>query len=88
MSIETTIEQRNIARVTGLFAVKNRVFSKIIQKQIEVVSNLDYHLDNHVLHSRIQNYSGIKVREDIRAVLKKMLDLDPEKRISPMQVLT
>jgi hypothetical protein len=35
-------------RVTGLFAVKNRVFSKIIQKQIEVVNNIDYHLDHHV----------------------------------------
>ena len=35
--------------MTGLFAVKNRVFAKIIQKQIEVVNNLDYHLDNNVL---------------------------------------
>lgn len=34
--------------VTGLFAVKNRVFSKIIQKQIEVVNQLDYHLKEHV----------------------------------------
>jgi dual specificity tyrosine-phosphorylation-regulated kinase 2/3/4 len=47
MSIETRIEERN-GRVTGLFAVKNRVFSKIIQKQMEVVNSLDYHLDNHV----------------------------------------
>ncbi len=47
MSIETKVEDRK-GRVTGLFAVKNRVFSKIIQKQIEVVSNLNYHLDNHV----------------------------------------
>lgn len=48
MSIETRIEGQEGLRVTGLFAVKNRVFSKIIQKQIEVVSNLDYHLDHHV----------------------------------------
>jgi dual specificity tyrosine-phosphorylation-regulated kinase 2/3/4 len=48
MSIETKIDEKNIPRVTGLFAVKNRVFSKIIQKQIEVVNNLDYHLDHHV----------------------------------------
>ena len=47
MSIDTRIEDRG-GRVTGLFAVKNRVFSKIIQKQIEVVNNLDYHLDNNV----------------------------------------
>ena len=33
MSIETKIEGRG-ERVTGLFAVKNRVFAKIIQKQI------------------------------------------------------
>lgn len=51
MSIETKIEDSNLPRVTGLFAVKNRVFSKIIQKQIEVVNNLDYHLDHHVLSS-------------------------------------
>ena len=55
MSIETKIEERS-ARVTGLFAVKNRVFSKIIQKQIEVVNNIDYHLDNNVktsIHSEL-----------------------------------
>lgn len=48
MSIDTKIEEKGGARVTGLFAVKNRVFSKIIQKQIEVVNNIDYHLDNNV----------------------------------------
>ena len=32
----------------GLFAVKNRVFSKIIQKQIEVVQDLDYYLKHYV----------------------------------------
>lgn len=80
MSIETKIEDR-AGRVTGLFAVKNRVFSKIIQKQIEVVSNLDYHLDHN-------NYSGIRVSEDIRVVLKLMLQLNPEERISPFDILT
>lgn len=48
MSIDTKIEDKGGARVTGLFAVKNRVFSKIIQKQIEVVNNIDFHLDNNV----------------------------------------
>ena len=48
MSIDTRIEERGGGRVTGLFAVKNRVFAKISQKQIDVVNNLDYHLDNHV----------------------------------------
>ena len=50
MSIETKIEERGGSRVTGLFAVKNRVFAKIIQKQIEVVGNLDYHIDNNVIN--------------------------------------
>lgn len=55
MSIETRIEEKGNAKVTGLFAVKNRVFAKIIQKQIEVVNNLDYHLTHN-------NYSGIKIK--------------------------
>ncbi len=88
MSIETKIEEKNNLRATGLFAVKNRVFSKIIQKQIDVVTNLDYHLDHHVLPSLTQNHSGISLRQDIRTVLRRMLDLDPEKRISPYEVLT
>lgn len=60
MSIETRIEEKNIPKVTGLFAVKNRVFSKIIQKQIEVVSNLDYHLDNHVLLPSLRTTQALR----------------------------
>jgi dual specificity tyrosine-phosphorylation-regulated kinase 2/3/4 len=58
MSIETKIEDKGGVRVTGLFAVKNRVFSKIIQKQIEVVNNIDFHLDNHVLMSLSRTIQG------------------------------
>lgn len=58
MSIETKIEDKGGVRVTGLFAVKNRVFSKIIQKQIEVVNSIDYHLDNHVLMSICRTIQG------------------------------
>jgi dual specificity tyrosine-phosphorylation-regulated kinase 2/3/4 len=29
----------------GLFAIKGRLFDKIIKKQIEVVQNLDYYLN-------------------------------------------
>lgn len=47
MSIDTKIQGRG-NRVTGLFAIKNRVFAKIIQKQIEVVCNLDHHLNTNV----------------------------------------
>jgi dual specificity tyrosine-phosphorylation-regulated kinase 2/3/4 len=48
MSIETRVEGKTAPRVVGLFAVKNRVFSKIIQKQRDVVANLDHHLDHSV----------------------------------------
>lgn len=47
MSINTRIPS-STHPVTGLFAVKNRVFAKIIQKQIEVVNQLDYHLKENV----------------------------------------
>jgi len=53
MSIDTRVEESN-NRVTGLFAVKNRVFAKIIQKQIDVVNNLDYHLDQNVFFISIR----------------------------------
>jgi hypothetical protein len=35
----------------------------------------------------MQNYSGIPLRDDIKKVLKMMLHLDPEERISPLNVL-
>jgi len=44
MSIPTRITNGDTGtgdkRITGLFAVKGRVFNTIIKKQIEVVSNL------------------------------------------------
>jgi hypothetical protein len=43
MSIKTRIENKNVF-ATGLFAVKGRLFPKIIAKQIEVVKKLDSHL--------------------------------------------
>lgn len=46
MSAKTKVENRGI--VSGLFAVKNRVFGKIIQKQLDVVEELDNHLREHV----------------------------------------
>ena len=35
----------------------------------------------------MQNYSGIEIRDDVREVLKMMLALDPEDRVSPREVL-
>ncbi|CAD8118213.1 unnamed protein product [Paramecium sonneborni] len=63
----------------GLFAVKNRAFEQIIQKQAHVVKNLDYYLDN--------NYSGIKVDLEIRLLLREMLTIDPDKRIAPHTII-
>ena len=64
----------------GLFAVKGRIFNKIIQKQINVVENLDYHLVK-------DNNSGIKLDSQTHEIVKKMLDLNPEERVSPYQIL-
>lgn len=36
----------------------------------------------------IKNYSGIELRDDIKRVVKMMLHLDPEERISPLNVLS
>lgn len=79
MSLPTKID-RSEMKGTGLFAVKGRIFNKIIQKQINVVENLDYHLvkDNH---------SGIKLDEETREIIKKMLNLNPDERVSPYQIL-
>ena len=69
MSIDTKINERG-SKVTGLFAVKNRVFAKIIQKQIDVVSSLDHHLDNNVkvtLFRTIQaSWSGMTLGKYLR----------------------
>ena len=53
MSLPTRIENCN-KKATGLFAVKGRLFQKIISKQIEVVNNLD-----HIIKS--ENHSGIEL---------------------------
>ncbi|CAD8110996.1 unnamed protein product [Paramecium primaurelia] len=63
----------------GLFAVKNRSFDQIIQKQAYVIKNLDYFLDN--------NYSGIKVDLEIRLLLREMLTINPDKRIAPHTII-
>ena len=75
MSIKTKIENRDVFSA-GLFAVKGRLFPKIIAKQIEAVKRLDHHLD-------YDNHSGIKLTQEMRGVLKRMLHLEPASRISP-----
>jgi dual specificity tyrosine-phosphorylation-regulated kinase 2/3/4 len=63
---------------TGLFGVSGRVGSKIMAKQQEVVKNLRHTLIkyNSFLHSK-----------ELIDLLKKMLDLDPLERISPVAAL-
>ena len=55
MSLKTIVKKINEDEETikyGLFAVKGRLFDKIIRKQIEVIQNLDHYLYQ-------ENYSGI-----------------------------
>ncbi len=58
MSIPTVIENSS-KKVTGLFAVKGRIFNKIITKQIEVVKDLDSILQNHVHHNLFRIFQGL-----------------------------
>lgn len=48
MSIPTQISGHQ-QKYLGLFAVKGRLFNKIISKQIDVVQNLEYNLKHKVL---------------------------------------
>ena len=81
MSLKTIVKKNSTEHIKyGLFAVKGRLFDKIIRKQIEVIQNLD-----HFLYE--ENYSGIVLEDDLRALLKKMLALNPEKRISPTEII-
>ncbi|KAL4503310.1 hypothetical protein ABPG72_000916 [Tetrahymena utriculariae] len=80
MSLKTIVKHKGQELIRhGLFAAKGRVFENIIEKQIEVVKSIDTYIDEH-------NYSGVQVDQDLRYLVKKMLVLDPSKRISPKEV--
>ncbi|CAD8148760.1 unnamed protein product [Paramecium octaurelia] len=64
----------------GLFAVTGRSFSKIVEKQIKILTNLEFVL-------REQNYSGIQVSPLLTQLLKGMLAINPKQRYSPQQIL-
>jgi hypothetical protein len=70
MSIDTKIQGRG-SKVTGLFAIKNRVFAKIIQKQIEVISNLDYHLDNNVQDHLLRTIQELRFDRILGSFLRR-----------------
>lgn len=80
MSLKTIVKdkEKEVLR-QGLFASKGRVFEKIVEKQMHVVANLNTYIDDH-------NYSGVKVDEDIKFLVKSMLALDPKQRISPKEI--
>ena len=44
------------------------------------MKNLDKYIDE-------ENFSGIVIDDEIRYLLKRMLAIDPEKRISPGEIL-
>lgn len=52
MSIPTQIPGHQ-QKYLGLFAVKGRLFNKIISKQIDVVQNLEYNLKHKVIFINI-----------------------------------
>jgi hypothetical protein len=56
--------------------VKGRLFPEIIQKQRKVIAKLDEALTN-------ENYSKICLSPATRNVIKGMLSIDFNKRISP-----
>jgi dual specificity tyrosine-phosphorylation-regulated kinase 2/3/4 len=72
--------KENLRRSLDCFAVKGRLFQQIIHKQVEVIENLDWYLTQ-------ENYSGIKPDAAIVKVLKGMLELEPEERMSPKKVV-
>lgn len=47
---------------------------------MEFVTNIDKYLNEY-------NFSGIVVDEDIRFLLKRMMTINPELRISPTEIL-
>jgi len=80
MSLKTIINFKGQDLIrTGLFATKGRVFESIISRQTEVANNIDDYLDK-------LNLSGITVDEDLKYLIKRMLCLDPKKRISPKEI--
>ncbi len=60
----------------GLFAVKGRLFPEIIAKQRSVNPYIDKILEH-------ENYSRIVLSPTMRKIVKAMLDIDFNKRISP-----
>lgn len=64
----------------GLFAVKGRLFPEIIAKQRSVNPHLDEIMDR-------DNYSRIVVSGTMRKIIKGMLDIDFNRRISPQEVI-
>lgn len=64
----------------GLFAVKGRLFPEIIAKQRSVNPHLDEILDR-------ENHSRIAVSPTMRGVIKAMLDIDFNRRISPAETI-
>ncbi len=81
MSLKTIVKKKGKEMVRyGLFAVKGRTFDKIIKKQVEVVQNLERYIVE-------ENYSEVVVDEEVRFLLKRMLALNPAKRISPKEII-
>lgn len=64
----------------GLFAVKGRLFPEIIKKQRNINPLLEDILEK-------DNYSRINLSPNIRKTVRRMLEVDFNKRISPQEVI-
>ena len=64
----------------GLFAVNDRSFSKILQRQLNLVDNFDLFLAK-------QNNSGIFLDECLKKIIKAMLIPNPRERIRPQEII-
>lgn len=64
----------------GLFAVKGRLFPEIIKKQRSINPLLEDILEK-------DNYSRITLTPNIRKTVRRMLEVDFNKRISPQEVI-
>lgn len=81
MSLKTICKKKNQEVIRyGLFAIKGRAFDKIIKQQLEVVQHIEHYLYE-------ENYSGIVLEDDLKVLLKRMLALNPAKRISPTEII-
>ena len=64
----------------GLFAVSDRSFSKILERQLHLVANMEVFL-------RKENNGCVIIDGTLKSLLKKMLNPNPAERIRPAEII-